>query len=379
MKRLIAFYLPQYHPIPLNDQAWGKGFTEWTNVAKAKPLYRGHLQPHLPSDLGYYDLRVPETREAQAHLARSHGVEAFCYWHYWFGEGRRLLERPFQEVLDSGSPDFPFCLAWANETWTGIWHGCGNKTLMEQRYPGKHDCERHFEALLPAFQDKRYVTVDGKRLFAVYKPTQIPDPAEFTGTWNDLARQAGLEGFYFVGVATEWNPQKDGFDACVSTAPGAQVRTLPRPLARRVIDYALKRTVGENVDSLMKKLLKRPMTRDYAAYVNHAYSEPLSDYELPVVVSNWDNTPRSGANGLVLENSTPELFKVLMRKAFAQVESRDPEHRIVFLKSWNEWAEGNYVEPDRQYGTAYLEAIKEVLAEDDRACTTHKMEHLVAA
>lgn len=133
--RVIAYYPPQYHPIQENDEWWGKGFTEWTNVAKAKPLFPGHYQPHLPADLGFYDLRVPEVRHEQAEMARSHGVEGFCYWHYWIG-GRRLLERPFNEVLKSGEPDFPFCLAWANESWTGVWHGSPQTTLMEQTYPG---------------------------------------------------------------------------------------------------------------------------------------------------------------------------------------------------------------------------------------------------
>lgn len=169
--RIIAFYLPQYHPIPENDAWWGKGFTEWTNVGKAKPLYRGHYQPRVPADLGYYDLRVPETRQAQADMARSYGVEGFMYWHYWFGGGKRLLERPFNEVLASGEPDFPFALAWANETWKGFAHGLANRnTLIEQRYLGEQDYIDHFHAVLPAFRDRRYITVDGKPLFMVYKP-----------------------------------------------------------------------------------------------------------------------------------------------------------------------------------------------------------------
>ena len=165
--RLIAFYLPQFHPIPENDEWWGRGFTEWTNVAKAVPLFRGHYQPHFPADLGFYDLRVPEVREAQAAMAKAYGIEGFCYYHYWFGHGRRLLERPFNEVLSSGKPDFPFCLCWANDTWTGIWHGAPNKVLIEQRYPGVEDYKAHFYALLDAFRDPRYMTVDGKKIFII--------------------------------------------------------------------------------------------------------------------------------------------------------------------------------------------------------------------
>src|SRR5262249_41646184 len=156
--RVIAFYLPQFHPIPENDAWWGPGFTEWTNVSLARPLFRGHYQPRVPGELGFYDLRMPETRAAQAALARAHGIEAFCYWHYWFA-GKQLLERPFEEVLASHEPDFPFCLAWANESWTGIWHGAPHRMLVQQTYPGLADHEAHFRVWLRAFEDARYVTV----------------------------------------------------------------------------------------------------------------------------------------------------------------------------------------------------------------------------
>ena len=177
--RVLALYLPQFHPIPENDQWWGKGFTEWTNVARAKPLFGRHKQPRVPADLGFYDLRLPEAREAQAALARAYGIEGFCYWHYWFGDGKQLLERPLAEVVASGEPDFPFCLAWANETWTGKWYGAPNRILAEQTYPGEADHIRHFYALLPAFRDPRYVTVDGLRVFLIYKPAAIPDLKRF--------------------------------------------------------------------------------------------------------------------------------------------------------------------------------------------------------
>ena len=189
--RLIAFYLPQFHPIPENDEWWGKGFTEWTNVAKARPMYRGHYQPHVPSDLGFYDLRVPETRKAQAELAGEYGIEAFCYYHYWFA-GRRILERPFNEVLASGQPNFPFCLCWANETWTGVWYGESDRTLIEQTYPGPRDHEQHFAALLPAFRDRRHVLVDGKPLLVIFRPRQLPSPVETLSLWRSMAETLGL-------------------------------------------------------------------------------------------------------------------------------------------------------------------------------------------
>ena len=197
--RVLAFYLPQFHPTPENDAWWGKGFTEWTNVGKAKPLFRGHYQPQVPADLGYYDLRVPETRVAQADMAREYGVEGFCYWHYWFGNGRRLLDRPFTEVLESGNPDFPFCLAWANHSWHGIYCGVKSKDpLIEQTYNGLSDYEHHFYDVLPAFKDKRYITVDGKPFFLVFSPLEIPDPKEFIDCWQQLAIRNGLKGIHFV-------------------------------------------------------------------------------------------------------------------------------------------------------------------------------------
>lgn len=213
---LVALYLPQFHPIPENDTWWGKGFTEWTNVAKARRLFPGHYQPHVPADLGFYDLRVPETRQAQADLAQQYGIGAFCYYHYWFA-GRRLLERPFNEVLSSGKPDFPFCLCWANQTWTGIWHGAPDRVLIEQTYPGSDDATKHFYALLPAFKDPRYVCMDGKPMFLIFRPDDLPDSRNFINLWQKLARENGLAGIHFVGFYKNrgWDHASAGFDAAV--------------------------------------------------------------------------------------------------------------------------------------------------------------------
>ena len=217
--RLIAFYLPQFHPTPENDLWWGKGFTEWTNVAKARPLFHGHYQPHVPADLGFYDLRLPEARSAQAAMARAAGIEGFCYWHYWFG-GRRMLERPFNEVLRLKEPDFPFCLSWANHSWTGVWHGAPNKTLIEQIYPGRTDYERHFHAILEAFHDPRYIRIRGKPIFVVLQPADLPCAAEFTELWQCLAVSKGLPGIHFVanlGFTTrQYDYRSQGFAAAIA-------------------------------------------------------------------------------------------------------------------------------------------------------------------
>lgn len=351
--RLIVFYLPQFHPIPENDEWWGKGFTEWTNTAKAKPLFPRHYQPRIPADLGFYDLRVAETREAQAALAREYGIEAFCYYHYWFA-GRQLLERPFAEVLNSGQPDFPFCLCWANETWTGIWHGAPHKTLVEQTYPGEDDHVAHFFSLLPAFRDRRYVRVDNKPLFVIYRPWEIPDLPEFIALWRKLAKDAGFPGLHLIahqGANLSWPINPMLFDAYVS----------PR-VPRRDAWISRRRPLRRAVTQLSSKL-GIPAIFQYAQAIEEM-SKPLPDQPVlnyPCVIPNWDNTPRSGANGLVLQGSTPELFARHLHQALARVRLRSPEQKIVFIKSWNEWAEGNHLEPDRKFGKAYLEAIRQEL------------------
>ncbi len=345
--KILTFYLPQYHPIPENDTWWGKGFTEWTNVTKAKPLFRGHHQPNLPSELGFYDLRVPEVREAQAELARTYGVDGFCYWHYWFGNGKQLLERPFREVWQSGSPDFPFCLAWANQSWTGVWHGLKDHILIEQLYPGEEDYRDHFYHLLPAFRDPRYIRIGNKPLFVVFTPDCLPDPAGFTSLWNRLAVQEGFDGFYFIGIhQLYWDHKSDGFDEKTIHQPGQFIE---------VLDGARKKS-----SSLLARWKKNPGPRvvDYGDLVKtNDFGRYDGEDFLPTVLPNWDNTPRSGRGGFVFRGSTPGLFRQHLESALKFVKNKKTGEKIVFLKSWNEWAEGNYVEPDRQWGRAYLEAI----------------------
>ena len=355
--RVIAFYLPQFHPIPENDAWWGPGFTEWTNVAKARPLFKGHYQPRVPADLGFYDLRVAETRLAQAELASAHGIEAFCYWHYWFA-GRRLLQRPLEEVVQSGEPAFPFCIGWANQTWTGIWHGAEDRILMEQTYPGREDYARHFWSLLPALSDARYLKVDDKPLFYVFRPEALPNPLEFTDLWRELAVQAGLPGLYFVGDRpAPWNPTPQGFDAAIDTNLVAR-RRKPR-----------RRQFWARLEWEWKELRGLPTIHRYEdvweAFVSKArLGSPDRHVTL---LPCWDNTPRSGVRGLVLHGSTPELFRQQVRRALERTAGQNPEHRLMFLKSWNEWAEGNYMEPDLRYGRGYLEALRAEIVHEKAA------------
>ncbi len=354
--RAIAFYLPQFHPIPENDEWWGKGFTEWTNVTKAKPILSGHYQPHLPADLGFYDLRLPEAREAQAALARSHGIHGFCYYHYWFN-GRRLLERPFNEVLASGSPDLPFCLCWANENWTRIWDGGNRHLLIEQRYDADDDIA-HIESLIPAFNDPRYIRVQGKPLFIIYRTGLLPDPAATAERWQRAARAAGLDGLYLVRVESHGDlvdPRQIGFDAAVEFAPfnGLVQRMFTDRKHRWLMNLRL-----------FPRAARRHGFYDYGTVAQHSVRRPAPPYQRFHCVSpSWDNTARRQAGATVLLNANPDAYEQWLRQVAQQTRERfEPDQRLVFINAWNEWAEGNHLEPDQKWQHAYLEATQRALA-----------------
>ena len=357
--RVIAFYLPQFHDIPENDEWWGKGFTEWRNVAKAKKLFRGHYQPRIPADLGFYDLRVPETRIAQADMAKEYGVEGFCYWHYWFGNGKRLLERPFNEVLNSKEPDFPFCLAWANESWRGIYHGLGQRNvLIEQLYPGEEDYKAHFSEVLPAFKDERYIRVDNKPLFMIYRPLEFDDVTSFINLWQQLAKESGLDGVYFV--ANHYNT--DDIDRIKQLGFNA-VNVV------RLKDYEYRKRKEKPFRFLLFRRWNHLLKGMKGVYSYKTVIKYLSGDEdkdtttFPSIVPNWDHSPRSGNRTYLLHNSTPQYFEQHIRDVFDKVKDKPAQQKIVFLKSWNEWAEGNYMEPDMKWGMQYLQTLKRVLGE----------------
>ena len=354
--RVIAFYLPQFHPIPENDKWWMKGFTEWTNVGKARPLFAGHYQPKVPADLGYYDLIVPETRKAQADMAREYGIEGFCYWHYWFGNGKRLLERPFNEVLASGEPDFPFCLAWANESWRGFFHGVKTKeTLITQLYPGKDDYIEHFNEVLPALKDHRYITVEGKPIFVIYQPFDHPEMKEFIELWQNLAKQNGLKGIHFIGHT--YNLAKDrielmrmGFDAINVV---------------RLFDFEKKARFTYECAKWRHKIFRTPKIVEYKKASSFFVGEEEYDKEIiPTIIPNWDHSPRSLGKALVLNHAEPRYFEKHVKNVMIHIENKPFECRLAFVKSWNEWAEGNYLEPDLRYGKRYLEVMKECILKE---------------
>jgi hypothetical protein len=323
-------------------------------VGKARKFFRGHYQPLVPADLGYYDLRVPETRQAQADLAREYGVEGFLYWHYWFGGGKRLLERPFNEVLASGKPDFPFALAWANETWKGFAHGLTNRNvLIEQQYGGEKDYTEHFYAVLPAFKDPRYITVDNKPLFMIYKPLADPEVVEFMEVWRRLAAENGLPGIYFITQKRHTN------DSC--SIEDYLEKGFSRVVFQQISEYleeaSLIRRAWRKFVNVY--LLRRPRVFSYRNYVNHKSNRIGEDARyIPTLLPNWDHTLRSGLEGAVFQGSTPRLFEKHVKDVVDSVQAVREEERFVIIKSWNEWGEGNYMEPDLKWGKGYLEALK---------------------
>lgn len=377
--RVIAYYLPQFHPIPENDKYWGKGFTEWTNVAKAKPLFKGHYQPRIPADLGFYDLRLPEVREQQAQMAREAGIEGFCYWHYWFGNGKRLLQRPFNEVLQSGKPDFPFCLAWANHSWkTSTWENGGkDRMIVEQRYLGEEDYTMHFQEVLPAFRDKRYITIEGKPLFAIFDPYNFRDVSNFIKTWQRLAKENGLKGIYFIAMSNSTSTLQRNADGTLKrVAPNLQS-------SERVYNDLLNlgfngiNSFGKSRAEMLymgkymrivKKLLHQYLPFlpthciNYEKIMQHFFAPEDSWQNVyPSIFPQWDRTPRAGNSEGVYVNATPTTFKKHIQDALNVIKNKDMEHRILFLRAWNEWGEGNYVEPDLKYGHGFLDAIKETI------------------
>jgi len=349
--RALGVVLPQFHPIPENDEWWGKGFTEWTNVAKAKPRFRGHYQPHIPADLGFYDLRLEEARIAQAELAKKYGIYGFCYYHYWF-HGKQLLERPVNEMVASGKPDFPFCLCWANEPWGRNWNGANENVIQPQEY-SKSDHLNHINHLLKIFKDKRYIKIDGKPLFIVYRINKIPDVKEAIEIWNTEAKKNGFEkGLYLLGttnLAFQEDPTSFGFEGSWDFLN--ILATKPNWLYG--IYSELKKIVG-----LKDKFIS------YGNCIKTA-SAKLNEKRLwkiyPEVCPGWDNSPRRKKRATIITNSTPELYEKWLAYTCEKFEPFSEEENFIFLNAMNEWAESNHLEPDLKWGLKYLEATKRVL------------------
>lgn len=358
--RFIALYLPQYHPFKENNEWWGEGFTEWVNVARARTLFKGHYQPHIPKDLGFYDLRLPETRQRQAELAKIAGVESFCYYDYWFGDNKRLMERPYDEVVSSGAPDLSFCACWANASWYNKnWDPKApekNKLLIEQKYGGEEDYTNHFLSLLPSFKDKRYTRVDGKLFYMITGPLDF-NSSEFIQVWRKLAKEYGLNDFFFVGMTSD-SRSKDqilerGFDAIVNND---------------LLNIHHKLTMFQKIRLyITREYMKLPTIFDYKDASKYMLNEDCGDEDvIPCIAPNWDHSPRSGARAIILKDSDPKYFQELAEKAISIVSSKSDEHKIVVIKSWNEWGEGNYMEPDLKYGMGYIKALRNAINNKDQ-------------
>jgi lipopolysaccharide biosynthesis protein len=339
--RLIAFYLPQYHPIPENNEWWGEGFTDWLNVVRARPLFPGHQQPHLPADLGFYDLRLAEAREAQAELARAYGIHGFCYYHYWFG-GKRLLSQPLDEVLATGKPDFPFCVCWANENWTRAWDGRERKVLMRAISTAEDDRE-HIIWLTNVLRDPRYIRVDGKPIVLVYRVSKLANPQRTATVWREEAWRLGLGEIFLASVeslkADRADPAICGFDAAVEFQPDWLALGKPSKITlggTRIYSY----------NDVVERMLKKA-TPHYRRF--------------PCVTTSWDNTARRRKGGIVLDGSCPELYEIWLREVLASVEASRAPDPLVFVNAWNEWAEGAHLEPCQRWGHGYLEATRRAL------------------
>lgn len=339
--RLIAFYLPQYHPIPENDAWWGKGFTEWANVTKAKPLFAGHYQPHLPTDFGFYDLRVRDTRRDQIRMAKEYGIDAFCYHYYWFS-GTRLLNQPIDDMLADPASDMPFCLCWANENWTRRWDGAEREILIAQRYLPE-DALEFIKGMIPFFVDPRYVRLNGAPFLIVYCPQHLPEPQKTLAVWREHCRSAGVGEIHLCAALTHGNEDyaQYGFDSGVEFPPhNSKCRnvaaTLPfyEAFSGSVIEYpAIAQT-----------------------YLDREYRHGNVFRGL---FPSWDNTARTGSRAVIIAGGTPENYERWLSEAIRRtVEDFPDQERFVFINAWNEWAEGCHLEPDRKHGRGFLEATR---------------------
>lgn len=359
--RIITFYLPQFHPVAENDRWWGKGFTEWTNVAKAQPRFPGHHQPHVPADLGFYDLRLPETRKAQAELAKAYGINGFCYYHYWFN-GKLMLETPLQAVLRSGEPDFPFCICWANENWTRAWDGMEREVLLQQDY-SLEDAENHIRHLLTIITDKRYIRVHDRPLVLIYRPDIIPDLQEMIKRWRAVAGEVLPQGIFLAGVRNSFSELSDqecldaGFDAVVDFQPKRAdfpqqsnprfhlkeflKKYLPAKLYQNLRASVVAETII-NYKDMVSGILKKEWPKTYVKF--------------PCVFPSWDNSARRKA-ATIIQNDDPALFGAWLDKAIKDVGAYPEEERIVFINAWNEWAEGCHLEPDLVNKHGFLQAV----------------------
>ncbi len=360
----IAIYLPQFHPIPENDEWWGKGFTEWTNVVKAKCRFEGHYQPHLPADLGFYDLRLEETRLAQEVLAKNYGIYGFCYYHYWFN-GKRVLNEPLDRKLQNAKEDFPFMMCWANENWTRAWDGSMKDVLLKQNY-SEEDDRAHIQFLMTCFKDERYIKVNGKPFFIFYKPDLFPNISKTIEIFREEAKKENLE--LYLGCFERWigwdkqKMQDEDFDAIIEFQPlsksmqlfRTQKQTVKQSLIQRVVTK-LKKKLNFQINH--KKPEENDFIIDYKEFIDFDLKY-LNPGVYPGVCPMWDNSSRRvGQNAIMFKNSTPKDFQYWYQQKLKVSNFEKLDDNFIFINAWNEWAEGNHLEPCEKWGKSYLEAL----------------------
>lgn len=354
-KRILTFFLPQFHPIPENDLWWGKGFTEWTNVTKTKPFFDGHYQPHLPKDLGFYDLRLEETRILQETLAKKFGVYGFCYYHYWFN-GKRLLYEPIERKLRNSKEDLPFVMCWANENWTRRWDGLDKEILIAQDYSEEDDIN-HIDFLINHFfNDERYIKIDNKPFFIIYRPNLFPNLKKTVSIWREKVKESGFPDLYLGYVQSfsqNFDPADIGFDVAIEFPPHNL------PLIPEKVSF-LKQLIHNKFN--LNKVYSKNRVHDYSNYVSKRKEIKNPNYNFfPGLTPMWDNSARKkGVDGFIFKNSTPELYEELLEHVMSGFQPVSDEENFVFINAWNEWAEGNHLEPCQKWGSSYLEATKRI-------------------
>ena len=376
--KVLAYYLPQFHPNEINDKYWGKGFTEWTNVAKAKPLFKGHQQPMIPKDLGFYDLRLKEVRRAQSQMALDNGVYGFCYFHYWFGNGERILDMPAKEMLIDSEITIPYCFAWANHSWSNkTWTKNNNfrkeTIFLEQKYLGEQDYILHFNEVLPYFRDERYIKVDNKPVFMIYLPFDVPHCAEFIRLWNNLAIKSGFDGIYFIAhyfsaqnikikdIKNFENNIKMDYDKLLKMGFNKIAPTHQNYAEYKASGFIKKASISFSRKYFRGLILNKHKYEKVMKYFYPSFDN--KNFIAPELLPRRDRSPRSGRIAQIYYNSTPEKFGQAIEKCLSNVSSNDNDN-FVFLNSWNEWGEGSFVEPDIYYDDQYLKVIKKYFKED---------------
>lgn len=357
--RVIAIYLPQFHPFKENDEWWGKGFTEWTNVTKARPRFPGHYQPHLPADLGFYDLRVPEVREQQAEMAKEAGIYGFCYYHYWFN-GKLLMERPLKDVLASGKPDFPFMICWANENWSRAWDGSETEILIKQEYTDE-DAREHIKWLIPYLKDPRYIRIDGKAVISIYRTPSIPNLDTMLDIWREEALKEGLQ-LYITRFESLKQSGKEYLTKNIDAAIDFQPHNKRGFKTRQYIQRSLNKMCG----LLGLSYGFNPVLVNYNRYVDYMKKLEMPAYkQFPCVTPSFDNASRRRNHSFfAFINSTPEKYGEWLLNVLKKFKPYSKDENLVFINAWNEWAEGNHLEPDQKWGTQYIQATKEAILLD---------------